>query len=687
MNEQNNTTIVSGQPTQPDTTSNSNVVPEVSSKTGAGSGVQPKQNSEVWKYILIALGSIAAIAIGVYLVITLFAQRNVSRTVMVYMVGSNLESQNGLASDELNGIGNPELVAENGMNVVLIAGGSKRWKNETIEADETSIYELGEDGFTKVKKQKKQNMGEAEVLKNFLNYVTEHYSTDEYDLIFWNHGGAIQGAEYDELYNHDQLSIAEMEEALKGAGFGKNRKLETVIFSTCLNGSIEVAKMFKDYARYLVASEEVSMSYAGASDFMFLEEVLPSDEGYEFGQKFVEKYQSKASDLKKMNAARGASNSIYSTYSVVDLAKIDNVEKALEEFFSSIDTLGDYKKIAQARAKLYQYAQGDGSDDYDMVDLYNLVNSLDRFSSVSAEKVHNAIEEAVVYNYATDTKSRGISVYFPYAGSEKAKESFMKYYDDIAPAKSYSKFVADFYSVQKGGASRVMSLADNQAESETTSSNTMEFRLKLSDDQVEDFASASYMVVRNNPDYPGYYWPTLIGGTARLEGNTLLADVKNHQLSIKDDDGIDRTIMVQETEAADGRVQYEFAVTLEKLKDDFDIEAAKIKITGDQTTGEVKVDSVRLLDEDGLVGGRYVSLDDYDNVAFAVSSFNIINDDMSYNENFTSNGVIQGWEVGTDELDLRFQDSFEKGYEYYCVFTVRDVYNNVVHSKFVKLNN
>lgn len=702
MDNQNGMSAV---PTQTDSTTNTTVTtptaqapvaPNAGRQTGEQMGVmpasgfgpeQPKPKKGLWKYVLIILGGVLAMVAAVWLVIALFAQRNVSRTVMIYMVGSNLESQNGLASDELAGISNPEQVAENGINVVLLAGGSKRWKNEAIEADETSIYELGKDGFVKIKEQEMQNMGKAEVLENFLNYVTDNYKTDEYDLVFWNHGGAIQGAEYDELHDNDYLSIAEMQEALEGSEFGGRHKLEAVIFSTCLNGSIEMADMFKDYARYLVASEEVSMSYTGASDFMFLEEVLPSDEGYELGQKFVEKYQSKAADLKKLNAARGASTSIYSTYSVVDLAKIDAVEAALEKFFAGIDVMDSYKKIAQVRANLYQYAQSGGSDDYDMVDLYNLVSGLDEFSTVPAETVQRAIEDAVVYNYATDMKSRGISVYFPYAGSKTAKEFFMKYYDEIAPAKSYGEFVADFYAVQKGGSSRVMSLNDNQTAATATGDNVMEFRLELSDEQAEDFASASYAVVRSNPEFPGYYWPTLTGGTARLEGKTLVADVRNHQLAIEDDDGVERTIMVHESEAADGKVQYEFAVTLEKLKDDLVIDAAKITITGDQETGEVKVENVRLIDDDGPTSGRYVSLDDYDNVAFAVSSFNFINEDMSYNEDATSNGVIQGWEVGTDELDLRFQDGFEEGYEYYCMFVVRDIYNNVTYSKFVKLNN
>ena len=39
----------------------------------------------------------------------------------------------------------------------------------------------------------------------------ENYKTDEYDLIFWNHGGAIIGSEFDDL-SGDNLTLKEMKE-------------------------------------------------------------------------------------------------------------------------------------------------------------------------------------------------------------------------------------------------------------------------------------------------------------------------------------------------------------------------------------------------------------------------------------------------------------------------------------------
>ena len=95
-------------------------------------------------------------------------------------------------------------------------------------------------------------------VSNFLKYAYDYSKTDEYDLLFWNHGGAIDGSEYDELSNNDNLNLKEMNEALFNSPF-KNKKLEIVIFRTCLNGTVEVNSVFSKYAKYLVASEEITL--------------------------------------------------------------------------------------------------------------------------------------------------------------------------------------------------------------------------------------------------------------------------------------------------------------------------------------------------------------------------------------------------------------------------------------------
>ena len=60
-----------------------------------------------------------------------------TRTVMVYMVGSNLETQLALGSQDFEGISKNLDFTK--LKVVFIAGGAKIWSNKKIDASETSI--------------------------------------------------------------------------------------------------------------------------------------------------------------------------------------------------------------------------------------------------------------------------------------------------------------------------------------------------------------------------------------------------------------------------------------------------------------------------------------------------------------------------------------------------------------------
>ena len=155
-----------------------------------------------------------------------------TRTVMVYMVGSNLETQLALGSQDFEGISKNLDFTK--LKVVFIAGGTKIWSNKKIDANETSIYEYNQDGVVKVKQQELLNMGDPNVLVNFINYAYDNYKSDKYDLIIWNHGGAIFGSENDDL-SGDFLSLTEMKDAMSKTRFNKDNKIETLIFRTCLS--------------------------------------------------------------------------------------------------------------------------------------------------------------------------------------------------------------------------------------------------------------------------------------------------------------------------------------------------------------------------------------------------------------------------------------------------------------------
>lgn len=645
-----------------------------------------KNNSFKGNKKIIIFGLIGIVIISLIIgVIILFGGNNksISRTIMIYMVGSNLESESGLATADLDSINYNSMDNEN-INVVLIAGGATKWQNNYIDSNETSIYELKTDGFQKVQQQSIQNMGASQTLSNFLNYVYNNYKSDEYDLIFWNHGAAILGSEHDELAD-DILELSEFKVAFSNSTLGGKKQLETISFRTCLNGTIEVAGSLKNYAKYLISSEEVTRGYDSGNVLSFINNIEKSDTAVDYGRKFINAYKKQMSGIKSRYANSAEIYNIYSTYSIVDLSKIDELEKSVNDMFEDVDLTSNYNTIAKVRSNLYQYGK---PEPFDMVDLYNLINGIKDISPNKAKKVLKNIEKAVVYNWATDSQSRGISIYFPYEASAEYKNLFLKLYNTFTGVKQYNNFISNFNSIQSSSYKNY-SFTTNKIDLKSTQGSS-DFSLELTNEQKAGFAKASYIVFRHNKD--GNYLPVYKGNEVNLSGNTLSANIKNKQLKIiSTDDKTENIITLFEDEITDKYTKYNTIVTLEDFSsekiDDWKMETATISLIYNKKTKEITIANVSLNNKNEKLPGGVVSVDlsDYTNIVFASSSYKIQDENGNYNENWESNGVIEGIEIDVGKFEFK-QQNFDDGYDYYCVFKIYDVDNNYYYSKLVKMN-
>ncbi len=638
-----------------------------------------RSKKRFFPWLLLGLGVIL-VASGFVIALQFVPSREVSRTVMIYMVGADLESKGSMATYELDGI-DPTLVDSENVNVLLMAGGSKQWYNDYIDVTKTSIYQLTNNGFEAVQEQERKNMGQAQTLIDFLNYAYDNSKTDRYDLILWNHGGAIMGSEFDELYNSDGLSINEMNDALDSSSFNQNNKIETVFFGTCLNGSFEMINMFKDYANYLVASEETTLSIKNTSDLSFINEIKATDSAVDIGEKFIQTYKNKLDILKMNYEIYNQEYTVYSTYSLVDLSKIESLNSALSEFFNDVDVNDDYATIAKVRSNLYQY--GSEAPFYDMIDLYNFVDQLKSLSNVKAEKVLKCIEDAVVYNFATNSKSRGISIYFPYNGATQEKAAMLSLYNTLDVPKNYASLVSNFNQLQTSKSSKRLSFLEN--DSTITDSD---FTLALTDEQAGDFAKASYIVFRDNKD--GYFLPVYRGNNVILDGNILKANIQDRQLRVVSNvDGNEYILSLIETDETDSYIEYNTMVTLEDYSSenigDWTLDTAQMSLILDKKTNKVEIGNVSVKPNDTLPSEIAVDLKDYTNVVFASSKYHILDDHGNYTEDWESNGVIEGMEEKVDQFTFKLQN-FDDGYDYYCIFRIFDVNNNAYYSKLVKMN-
>ena len=184
------------------------------------------------KAVIISLLSvIAVLLLVVAIVLPTSSKRRVvnSRTIMIFMAGNNLETNNAIASSDLSKI-IPESIDLDKTKVLLYTGGTKRWHN-FVSSEEEAIYELTNNGFVKLQTFTKSNMGYDAALAQFLNYSYNYSKTDGYDLIFWDHGLGALGSISDENTN-DFLDLSEIKTAFERSPFNENNKLETVVFRT-----------------------------------------------------------------------------------------------------------------------------------------------------------------------------------------------------------------------------------------------------------------------------------------------------------------------------------------------------------------------------------------------------------------------------------------------------------------------
>lgn len=176
-------------------------------------------------------------------------------TIMVFMNGSNLESQDSQATKDLTEMvraGNSDKV-----NIIVQTMGTKKWNSQySIASDRSQIYTVNGKGLTLVKDDLGQLDCTAEkTLSTFVKWGASNYPADRYMLLFWDHGGGpVYGYGFDE-WNSDNgaaLTIDEMQSALKDAGV----YFDFIGMDCCIMSCMEVCCAMYDFCDYMILSED-----------------------------------------------------------------------------------------------------------------------------------------------------------------------------------------------------------------------------------------------------------------------------------------------------------------------------------------------------------------------------------------------------------------------------------------------
>lgn len=339
-------------------------------------------------------------------------------TLLVYMMGTNLESEDGSASGNIKEM---QSVTPNPLvNVVLTTGAAEKDGWRTVQRKRvqgTRIEPLADLGQI--------DMGSEATLRDFVTWGMQTYPAKRTILFLWDHGGGPNHGVGSDPFTGNSLSLDKIRSALASATQAAGQKLALVGFDTCLMGCVEVAQALAPYADYLVASEELEPG--SGQDWAALVRHLttkPADTTESFGRTIVDAF------VAKQTAEDPTADF---TLSLTDLSRMNELSAALADVSA---TLGDrlnaspaeaWISLAQARSKAFIFGSTVLSPfGFELADMnLFLWNSL-QLPESQLDRLLNALKQAVVHeNHGPSFGGSlsGLTLYLPQRVASTAKDT------------------------------------------------------------------------------------------------------------------------------------------------------------------------------------------------------------------------------------------------------------------------
>ena len=375
-------------------------------------------------------------------------------TVMIYMCGSDLESESNLASADIAEILKVRNQPQD-VNVIIETGGSKKWKNINISADNLGRFHVESGKLILDQTVAKASMGKQSTFESFLNWGIANYPAQKTGVILWNHGGGMDGVCFDELYGDDSLTNSEVSRALNNV-FNKNNvseKFEFIGYDACTMQLQDVADFNSSYFKYMITSQETEGGIGWAYD-KWIDDLYANrstlDILKEIANSFIDTYE--------REYGRYYGND--QTQSVLDLAEFRAYRDKFEEFAGELKSLvrNDANGLRELM-KTVKYFPGDeylSRDEYyeyvnyyyyptywfdqttyygqtvyvlhgyylyglfDAVDFLNKLEEDETYASLKGiiSEVKAALGKVIVHNAIGGDagEAHGLSVYFPMSG-------------------------------------------------------------------------------------------------------------------------------------------------------------------------------------------------------------------------------------------------------------------------------
>lgn len=401
----------------------------------------------------------------------------IKTTFMVYIVGSNLESNSYFGNINIR-----EMVegtkGDTDTNIIIQTGAGQH--SNTPATDPIYNQPLLVKDWTKLQLHKihngqlttlEEDMGtschEYEEVSNctpmskgniteFIKKAVAEAPADRYVLVLWDHGSGSNGGYGD---SKNSSSVIDIQEAVKNSGV----HFDIIGYDACLMATLDSAYSLKDYADYYVASEELEDGYGW--DYKKIMETVAANKSIssrDLAIKITEVYQERYI------------NDPTHTLSAIDLSKIEAVKTAYENYTNAMNSnisaqgtgLNAWVDFNDARKKVDHYAEY-ADISFLHVDLKDLVSLSSNVNNDFG--LIEAINNAVISNKSGRATSYGISIFMPYyyelmfLDASSQPEDIVNYeqlYGSIMPHNT--SFIKSLYDISKNGANEGAITISNQ---------------------------------------------------------------------------------------------------------------------------------------------------------------------------------------------------------------------------------
>ena len=611
-----------------------------------------------------------------------------TQTIMVYIVGADLESDSGMATADILEMlkAKPD---KQRLNVLVMTGGTRQWKSRTIPTDKLSVFKIEGLNPKPVHQWEQGSMGESTTLTRFLDYGVAAYPADSYGLILWDHGGGpLVGFGVDTAHKNDGLTLFELREAMEASYFGKGQRLEWLAFDACLMASLEVASLLAEFANHMIASEEALPGRG--FDYRFLSDLADTGlTGPEVARPIIDRTYT----FYKEFAAKNPENLSPVTLSLMDLGKVRIVQQKLDQMFENLDKglqAGIYSDIARSRDMTKDYGRSRTTNDYDLIDLADLSDNMAALYPKQADELRAAIRDMVLYNKSNAPRTNGLSIYFPLRNKNMYQQMWGKLYQDFDIAPAYRVFIEKFANILLADSLSKWTGEDSPAVS--FDEGTGEYFIQLTPEQVKNYERGEYYVLAQLRGEE--YLLSYMSSDVTLDTQNRLKANFNGKTMFLEDPSLKNSVIpyMAEKENIQQIASYQIPIALSRMDSAGQFESARAQMLAEiDKKAQVAriVGAIRDDDDGSLMGKRDLELSAWDNVYLIYNSFYLTRDEQG--------GILPLGDWTSADLPKVVSYDVKKGlsvrygalqtdlYDFYVLISIVDTQGHVSSSQLMPL--